>query len=594
MGVRRWLALLIGAVAALVVLVPTSTHASADKSFSLPSLDTTAVVSPDGSMQVTEVVTYDFSGGPFNFGIRSFTRNDDRGRIVDFTAADDLGPLTVIPPNDSVSGEWEWQLRAPTSDRRVTYTLSYRVPNAVTVHADVADLYWQFIGDDHPGVGQMHVSVRFPAGIPAAQPGVADDDASVIRAFAHGPSNGTISVSESVADAVVSDVPAGDFVELRVITPASAYTITGPSQALPRILADERSYLAEVKDTAEKRRLGWILTPVLGGLGLLGTVAVWLTGGREKKSTEVLGDYWREPLDEPPAVALANLNRGNIEPNATIAGTIVDLAQRGYLRIVGTREERFGPDKTVHEYHWLGKPTNDLLGYENDVLQMVFRGQAVSTSDEMTAWAKQHQSEARSLLAKVKGGVTRSYTARRYEEKGNARMKGALFAVCAAVALGSVGLKFYTGNGVAWVGVGAAVALFAVGSQVLRNRTQAGAEAAAKAAGLKRFLKDFSQLEDAPIGHLILWERYLVFAVTLGVSHELIQGLAARIPALMNDPGFAVWYVGPHGRFDGFDQIRTTTAASYVSASTPNSSGSGGGFSGGGGGGGGGGGFGAR
>ena len=164
----RFVAALFATVAALALAAPTGTHA-ADKTFSLPSLDTTAVVTADGSMQVTEVITYDFSGGPFNFGIRSFTQGDDRDRIVDFTAADELGSLTVIPPAQSVSGEWEWQLRSPTSDRRVTFTLTYRVPGAVTVHADVADLYWQFIGNDHPGVGQMRVHVQLPPGIPAAE-----------------------------------------------------------------------------------------------------------------------------------------------------------------------------------------------------------------------------------------------------------------------------------------------------------------------------------------------------------------------------------------------------------------------------------------
>ena len=591
--VHRWLAVLFGAVAALTLFAPTPTQA-ADKSFSLPSLDTTAVVAADGSMQVTEVVTYDFSGGPFNFGIRSFTTGDDRNRITDFTAADDQGPLTVIPPTQSVSGEWEWQLRGPTSDRTVTYTLTYRVPGAVTVHADVADLYWQFVGDDHPGIGRMRVHVEFPAGIAAAAPDAADDDTTVLRAFAHGPSNGVVTVADSTVDATVTDVPAGRFVELRVVTPATAYTVTGSGNSLASILAEERSFIGQQQDAADKRRLGWILTPVLGGLGLLGTGALWFAGGREKKSTEVLGDYWREPLDEPPAVALANLNRGTIEPSPTIAGMLVDLAQRGYLRIVGTREERFGPDKTVHEFHWLGKPTDELHQYEHDLLEMVFRGQTVVTSDELTAWAKKNQTTARSLLTKVKAGVTSEYKARNYEEKANTRLLAILFVVCAVVGVGSFVLEVYSKNGVAWFGVGAAVALFAVGSQVLGNRTQAGVEAAAKAAGLKKFLKDFSMLEDAPVGHLILWERFLVYAVALGVSHELIQGLAARLPALLNDPNFGVWYVGPHGRWDGFDQIQHTTAASYVTASTPNSSGSGGGFSGGGGGGGGGGGFGAR
>jgi uncharacterized membrane protein len=78
------------------------------------------------------------------------------------------------------------------------------------------------------------------------------------------------------------------------------------------------------------------------------------------------------------------------------------------------------------------------------------------------------------------------------------------------------------------------------------------------------------------------------------VSAELVRGLAAKLPQVMSDPNFGLWYVGAAHHFDGFDQLGVQGAA-VAQAATPNSSGSGGGFSGGGSsGGGGGGGFGAR
>jgi uncharacterized membrane protein len=195
----------------------------------------------------------------------------------------------------------------------------------------------------------------------------------------------------------------------------------------------------------------------------------------------------------------------------------------------------------------------------------------------------------------VKKGVKAEYSKLGYESKVNGLHVGLLALICAIVGIGSWILRSYSDNGVAWVGVGLAVALFMLGSFLLRNRTQQGAEAAAKADGLKRYLKDFSRLSEAPVGHLILWERYLVFAVALGVSADLIRGMEARVPQVANDPSFGVWYVGyPGHRFDGFDRLETHSSA-LVTASTPNKSGGGGGFSGGGSsGGGGGGGFGAR
>jgi uncharacterized membrane protein len=235
------------------------------------------------------------------------------------------------------------------------------------------------------------------------------------------------------------------------------------------------------------------------------------------------------------------------------------------------------------------------VAYERDLLEFIFRGTQETTSDEVNDWARTHQTTAQSELEQITRGVKAEYSKLGFEDEVNSRHLTILGALCGAVAIGSWIVQAYTDNGFAWVGVGVAVATFMAGSFALRNRSQSGADAAAKAAGLRRFLKDFSRLADAPIGHLILWERYLVFAVALGVSADLIRGMQARVPQIANDPAFGVWYVGHAGhRFDGFDRIEAHST-SLVTAATPNKSGGGGGFSGGGSsGGGGGGGVGAR
>jgi len=595
---RRWAAIAAALVAVVLVaggLGPTAVRAE-DKSLGIPSLDVTALVGLDGSMQVTEVVTYDFRGGPFTVGIRSFERDLDQ--IESFSAADPDGPLEVVPPSASPSGQWEWNLRQPTGDRQVTFTLTYLVRDAVTVGADVGDLYWQFVGTDRPDIGRLDILVRFVAPIPPAMPTSADTDTTVLRGFVHGPSGGLVTIETSVVRAEATNVPSDRFVEVRAVAPSAAFTAQRSTETmLPGILAEERSYIPQDQVAAEqndRRKLGWVLTPIIMAIGAIGMAGLWFAAGREQRSTEVLGDYWREPLDEPPAVALANLKRGTIDPSATIAGTLVDLAQRGYLTITGEQVERTGPDTTVHRYRRTAKPLGpDVLPYEHHVLYMVFRVGPEMTSQEMQEWASSNQREAKAALDSVTRAVKAEYDSHQYEQSAPGRIMAMLAGVCAVVAVLSFFVWAFTGNGFGWFGLAAAVLIFVAGLRLLSNRTQAGTDAAAKAAGLKRYLQDFSRLEDAPVGHLILWERYLVYAVALGVSADLVRGMAVRVPEVLNNPAFGVWYVGVGRRFDGFDTIETSSSA-IVTAATPNTSGSGGGFSGGGGGGGGGGGFGAR
>lgn len=581
---RAWTVLLVGVAAALML-------GSSGKSFSLDALSTDATVLPDASMQVTEQWTYRFEGGPFNFGIRSFETDNDQ--IVDFTAADEQGPLTVIAPDESVSGDWEWQLREPTSDRTVTFTVTYTVVDALRVGADVADLNWKFLGTEHPGVGDVRITVRTPGSVPPATPEVTDDDATVLRGWAHGPTTGTVTVNTSQIDAAVTDVPAGQFVEIRAAVPATAFTVAGDATLLPDILDEERR-LAEGDTGPDRTWLAWLFTPIVAALGALGTGLLWRRHGREPRPTEVLGDYWREPLDDPPAVAISTLGRGKAAAGPMIAGTLTDLAQRGFLSITAEQRQRLGPDTTVHHFHWKGRPTDTLHPFEQQLLQMVFRGRTDADSEELAAWARSNRTQAKGMIDAMTADVRRVYDTRGYDADTNGRAFGMLAILAVAMAGGSWLLAAISKSGIAWFGVAAAVATFGVGVTVLRNRTQAGAEAYAKAAGLKRYINDFSQLADAPVGHLILWERFLVYAVAFGVSAELMRGLAARLPQVMNDPNFTTWYVGGATHFYGFDRLGVQTAA-VVSAAIPNSSGAGGGFSGGGSsGGGGGGGAGAR
>ena len=594
-------AAIVGAIAA--VLLPAAagpgtgatTASAAATSFRIESWEATAALRSDGRMFVTERLTYDFDGGPFESRIRSFGRDADQ--IDDFAAADPAGPLEVIPPEQSISDDWEWKLRRPTSDARVVFTLTYSATDVLGYGSDVTDLEWTAVGTEHPGIGFARLTVTFPTPLPPAPEGVADDDATVLRGFAHGPLDGRVEVSTSTVTATWDDVDAGRFLEVRAVAPATAFTTVGGEPRLADILAEERRRQRADDDARDDRRDGWLLSAALAGITAVGIAALWLVGGREGRSREVQGEYWREPLDDPPAVALTNLRRGTVDEGHVIAGTLVDLAQRGYLRIVGETEERFGPDRTVHRYLWLGKALGpEVRPFERDLLEMVFRGTTETTSEELNDWARSNQTTAKKMLDGISAGVMGEYRARGYADESNGRLVGLLVGICAGVAIAAWLVTERTGHGVGWWGVAIAAALFGVGARPLSSRNQASIEAAAKAEGLKKYLEDFSRLEDAPVGHLILWERYLVFAVALGVSADLVRGLNARLPGLLADPSFGTWYVPVHGgsRFDGFDRIETS-GTSLASASTPSNSGnSGGGASGGGGGGFGGGGAGAR
>lgn len=594
---RRVIALLALFVVLTGWFAPDAADASTTKEFSIVSLDTTATVNPDGSMDVVEKVRYSFSG-TFTVGIRSFQSNEDD--IRDFSVTDKTGTLRVELPSESLSGDFEWFFAQPITDADRTFTVRYHVDDAVQVGPDVGELYWQFIGDDHPGIGSMTVALDMPGDAPNATPSTPADDASVLRAWGHGPPNGTVELSAD-GDAVdvrasVESVPSATFVELRVLVPSDAFTVSpsgGPR--LADVLDDEGGFIGTMTEKPNALRdIGRTAAPIAAIVSLIGLVLLWFGFGRERRSVEVQGEYWREPLDLQPAVALVNLERGSVPAGSVIAATIIDMAQRGYLTITGRVEERFGPDKTIHTFRWAGKQySEDVRPFEKRVLEMVFHGQSEVTDDDITEWAKANRTTAAARLAGMKKTVHSDWEQQHFMAKTDGLALGLLAVLCLLVLVTGI-VALVAGTGLGWVAIAAAIGVLVLGFGLLTNRSQAGAEAAAKAEGLKRYLKDFSNLEEAPVGHLILWERYLVFAVAFGVADELLHGLQTKLPSVAQDPAFGVWYVGPRGHFDGLGQMGSIGSDINTSFTPPSKSGSGGGFSGGGGGGGGGGGFGAR
>ena len=77
----------------------------------------------------------------------------------------------------------------------------------------------------------------------------------------------------------------------------------------------------------------------------------------------------------------------------------------------------------------------------------------------------------------------------------------------------------------------------------LRQRTKLGARAggaSGRASSTSSATSPSSRTR--PSGHLVLWERYLVYAVALGVSEELVRGLALRVPEVAESMHYARWY----------------------------------------------------
>ena len=558
------------------------------KEFEIVAVEVEATLNPDASMRVVEHITYAFDGS-FSNGFRPIPEGDYQ--LVDFSVTENGEPL----PFDGAPHNLHWRYSALNEQR--TFDIAYTVVGAAKVGPDVAELYWKWVGTDHPGVDIVRVQLVTP-------------ESSGVRAWAHGPLNGRVEIDGSVVRFSVDDLPGGRFVEGRVAVPSRAFTV--PPTGEPRLagIIDEETLLAERANAERERQaerekrlqdLEDATSDALPFIAIAGWaifLAVWLRWGREYTPANPPGEYLRELPDDPPAIVDALLRYGQVRPIA-LSATIVDLAQRGYLTIEEQRTDRplWFADAVDWKLTRTDKGDEGLARFEQTVLDKLFQADRTTTQNEFEKWCKSHRTEADRWWDRVRDQVKDEFKRRKYMEGG----KGWAYSLNALAGVVVLAISVFVvarGHLVGLAGIASAIGQLAA-TPALRRRSRAGAQRTAEWRAVERFLRDFSDLEEAPSGHLILWERYLVYAVALGVTASLARAMAARIPEAEQD--VAPWFTGHYGS-RGFDSIGSLADFSggfgpriAAAAAPPSSSGSGGGggFSGGGGGGGGGGGIGA-
>jgi hypothetical protein len=654
---RAPVAVLVALVAGWLVAMAPPAGAQAP-ALEILSVSVTARVNPDGSMDVVERLAFDFHE-EFNGGTRDIPRGDYS--IENFSVSEGGEQRDLAPGfDDPNTGEVRWFGSADHSkvSGRHTYDLRYTVLGAIDVFPDVGVLNWQFIGSGFPALGSVDVEITMPgdgtdlrAFAHGDLRGVVEPVGSTVflRVFDN-PAGSRVEVRITVPSSSFTVPPSGEPALPGILAEEAAFAAEAnqarriaatayalevglgredgcdeeSSSALERrceeldaLLAEAgdpspddeltledaqrfdaiRSARADIRDevdrivSARNARIGNVIAPAVAVFALVAWYLTWRRFGKEP-AVEDIGDYWREVPAEPPAVIAAVDGWGAIRPTA-FATTIIDLAQRGWLTIT----EEGG----THRFTRSQQTTDEvpINSFEHKVLWRLFpEGRASVTQDELIDEAKADPTESSAWMSEFRGEVGEAYGALGYHDHSGCApwlVNVALVLLGAATTVVALALGAWLGAAVA----GAATIALVPLAFLLRRRSVVGARKHAEVAGLRAFLRDFSLVADVPVGHLALYERYLVYAVALGVADKLVAGLRIRFPQLA-DPqsGFAPWYISTGGWGSGgagaggfdklsslgsvgsfADQLSSSTASAFSPPSS--SSGGGGGFSGG-------------
>ncbi|HRT37169.1 MAG TPA: DUF2207 domain-containing protein, partial [Caldisericia bacterium] len=593
---------------------------------------TNIYINQDGSFDVEIERTYHFSGS-FSWATYYI---DKKGfnEIEDFILKDDFGEFKRTDYETQEERTYTFQnlgnmysikffYKAENEDK--TFYFKYKVLGGINSYLDIADFYWKVIEDRwEEDTKYFECKIYFPEEI--------NEDSFYV--FAHGPLWGEIEKNNGKgAILTIKDLPKNTFVEARILFPSYILNVQKIGEyKLDEILSYERELANESNLERNKAKLIIYILILIPLIILAICFFLFRKYGIEfKPSKDYL--YIREPPDNLPPSIVGYLFKWKQVDAKDFTATLMDLIRKGYIKIE-TKEKEVGllfkRTKNILFFTKTNKSSNDLKIYEKiiydflfssltysdvinfysnksslKIIESLFKGKSgllpdiagknettVSTED-INNFIKKHPQEFRTIFNAFSENIKEEGGELGYFEETGFKI-GIILAIFSIIFL-VLTIYFAIMYNVTFLIIYSIIisGLTILLSIFMPRRSKVGSETFNKWNGLKRFLTDFSNLREAIPKSIIIWDKYLVYAVTFGIAEKVIDELKILLPNINENEISKSYLIGAFYssgsfNFDSFSMNLTSMISSFnsitqIASSSLSSSGGGGGFSGGGG-----------
>ena len=564
-------------------------------SFRIEKLDIEANLQKDGSMVVSEAVTYDIdeiNGVYFDIDAKGFGEL----QYIQVFEDDSTGGFKEVDSSNyevSVSDElYRIKLYSKNHNNRRTFKFVYKLPEAITVYDDVAQFNRKMVGKEwQQGIKYITAKVIIPVSV--------SYDNSNILVFGHGPLTGEVDKEGNTVIYKLNNYYPGDFLEAHILMEPEIFSEYNKSKIvhkdMKQKLLDMEAKLADEANAERDKaiRQQEMINKVFEKPGLIFGVLSSIWGAlmyyihvifkRKNKVKNSVGKYLRELPDNSSPALVGGFMTNSINDNEILA-TIVDLVRRKVLTLENS-------DK--NSIIMLTGSTENLSAQEKAIVDIYINDFGDGKSLDLKSFG---------FFQKVPMSVARKFEKWRAMVQSEMDRKNLTYQ-----GLGCLGVIFFaffpmiftfaglvigmiTGNKMFLLIVVMGIILFVSGAKARYPRKEL-AEAKDKWQAFKNFLSDYSQLEEAKITSVHLWEQYFVYAVALGVSEKVVKAYKKALDmGVINDvqgvnslaysPIFNPMFSRSFSNLNGMVSRTNSGASSAIASSRrSSSSGGGGGFS---------------
>lgn len=610
----------------ILLIFPISISAS-EVDYDITNYYINADILTNGDMKVTEVIVLD---GTFNGYIRDIKYANDlltennfennsiynasnleiisveakKTEDINFNIVTNTGFKSLTANKDSNGGYLEsylssgksYKMYYQASNEKVAFRITYLLKDVVVLHQDIAEVYWNFIGDEYPDpIKDLQIKVNLP-GL---------DNTANFRVWAHGDLAGEINRYENkYLLATVNRLDVYSTIDIRTTFDISLVNkelvkkVTNDN-ALGKIITVETERAEIANQERKEMKIKYTMVSVLSITWIISLIVAWIyiynKYDKELKKT-FTAKYNREFIDDYNVEVIDFLLHKNITPNA-MSASIMNLIYKKNIKV-----EEIPNNKKKKEYIFYLVNEEGITSTEKYLLDFLFTkvgSENKFTTTELKKYAKGTNTCEKFSISYttwqnkvMQDGKNQKF----YEVQIKPKIIGVLFFIISIlinVIAGMMNVENLLAFIIALVGL-----VFMIYTLVFSKKTAKGNDHHAKWLAFKNFLDDFGTFETKELPEIILWERYMVYATIFGLAKKVSKVMNVRIQEMqvsneVYTPTFTDWYV-----FDSINDSITTSIQDNITAitaeragsSSSSGSGFGGGFSSGGGFGGGGGG----
>ncbi len=520
---------------------------AADRSYTIPLINEDLFVQNDGTLHVTEVIHYSFSG-TYNGIYRDIPVNSSQKisnikvtsqgaysnfKLIDQGTTQRIQVYLYSDPGKTI----------PITDQNVNVTIDYDFLHGINIYNDVAELQYKLVGTEWAvNIGQVVANIHL-------------NSSQGVQYWLNPPYYATNSSwQNNILHITSKTINTGQYFEVRMVIPKNQFA-ANPVNAniknqngLNEIIKVQNDY----QNGLNFKTILYSILAILMFLALFIPLLIYLRFGREPK-IEYRAEYERDiPTNDPPAIVNAICGPGFSKkvgkPDMDgFKATIMDLINRKYLLLEKepSDKEGYGISDSMFLKLNSGMDSSSLKEFELDVLNFLgqFEEEGLISLDRISEdlsdreTAKSFRDTYNNWIEHIKSKFLDDNELNKFfNRKGDIYLKifgGVSIVVSVAVFIFTISDSLPAATVALLMsivlGVVAIISII-MPEKIAGQWTTYGEEYDAKWHNFKKYIQDFSLIKEYPPESIVIWNKYLVYATALGAADAVKKAMELYLP----------------------------------------------------------------